>query len=380
MATRRSGGRWGLHTARDHPRCVPSRHGAQVPRGTTMHSSRSLLLALMATVAGGQRLGRRRSLDAIDLARLARRSETAARRRASTWDSMSLTSCRGWRTWARLGNGGKVDLRFRLDGQKLGTWAGFFVSGHIEWNYGGGVNQAAPGLNIIPVNIGLAYPSHNDSMFSLLFTQAFSPKTTLTFGLFNMFDAAARRPLVGGGGIDTFWNLAVGRAADEHHSALYLRHLTEHGDQRHRLIRPVRLRPARRAGPEHHWRTVRRRSHVQRHGHLPGDDRWRGRIPEPAPGVQHARRRRPEPAAPGGRTAAGIQGGTAGTSSIRSNSSCGQDGERSEAGLGSVRPAGLLRRQPECVQGALVTSAWGATTCWRTGSATAGVSCTLPTG
>ena len=45
-------------------------------------------------------------------------------------------------------------------------------------------------------------------MFSLLFTQAFSPTTALTFGLFNMFDAASRRPLVGGGGIDTFWNLA----------------------------------------------------------------------------------------------------------------------------------------------------------------------------
>ena len=46
-------------------------------------------------------------------------------------------------------------------------------------------------------------------MFSLPFTQAFSPTTTLTLGLFNMFDAASRRPLVGGGGIDSFWNLAM---------------------------------------------------------------------------------------------------------------------------------------------------------------------------
>jgi porin len=59
------------------------------------------------------------------------------------------------------------------------------------------------------VNTAQAYPSLNSSMFSLLFTQAFSPTTTLTAGLFNMFDAAARRPLVGGGGIDTFWNLAM---------------------------------------------------------------------------------------------------------------------------------------------------------------------------
>lgn len=108
--------------------------------------------------------------------------------------------------WA---NGGKADLRFRLDGQKLGLWPGFFVSSHIEYNYGSSVNQDAPGLNIIPINTALAYPSLNPSMFSLLFTQAFSQTTALTLGLFNMFDAAARRPLVGGGGIEGFWNLAI---------------------------------------------------------------------------------------------------------------------------------------------------------------------------
>lgn len=107
-------------------------------------------------------------------------------------------------------SGGKADLRIRLDGQKLGLWPGLFVSSHIEYNYGSTANQDAAGLNIIPINTALAYPSLNDSMFSLLFTQAFSTTTALTFGLFNMFDAAARRPMVGGGGIDTFWNLAVG--------------------------------------------------------------------------------------------------------------------------------------------------------------------------
>jgi porin len=108
-----------------------------------------------------------------------------------------------------LANGGKFDLRFRLDGEKLGLWRGFYVSSHIEYNYGSNVNQDAPGLNIIPINTALAYPSLNQSMFSLLFTQAFSPTTTLTLGLFNMFDAAARRPIYGGGGIEGFWNLAI---------------------------------------------------------------------------------------------------------------------------------------------------------------------------
>ena len=106
-------------------------------------------------------------------------------------------------------SGGKADLRFRLDGHKLGTWPGFFVTGHLEYNYGSNANKDARGLNIIPANTALAYPSLNSSMFSLLFTQAFSETTALTLGLFNMFDAAARTPLVGGGGIDTFWNLAI---------------------------------------------------------------------------------------------------------------------------------------------------------------------------
>ena len=108
--------------------------------------------------------------------------------------------------WA---NGGKVDFRFRLDGEKLGLWRGLFVSSHVEYNYGSNVNQDASGLNIIPINTALAYPSQNSSMFSLLFTQAFSPTTTLTLGLFNMFDAASRRPIYGGGGIEGFWNLAM---------------------------------------------------------------------------------------------------------------------------------------------------------------------------
>ena len=106
-------------------------------------------------------------------------------------------------------SGGKADLRFRLDGQKLGLWPGFFITGHAEYNYGSSANQDAAGLNIIAVNTASAFPSLNDSMISLLFTQAFSPTTTLTVGLFNMFDVASRRPLAGGGGIDTFWNLAL---------------------------------------------------------------------------------------------------------------------------------------------------------------------------
>ncbi len=40
-------------------------------------------------------------------------------------------------------------------------------------------------------------------------TQRFDPRTLLTLGKFNMLDAAARTPLVGGGGIDTFMNMGL---------------------------------------------------------------------------------------------------------------------------------------------------------------------------
>ncbi|MEO7851547.1 MAG: hypothetical protein ABIR94_04715 [Rubrivivax sp.] len=91
---------------------------------------------------------------------------------------------KGWPT------GGKFDFRFTLNGQKLGLWPGFFVTSHWEAHYGDGANQDAARLNIIPVNTALGYPSLNSSMISLLFTQAFSPTTALTLGLFNMFDVA----------------------------------------------------------------------------------------------------------------------------------------------------------------------------------------------
>jgi porin len=176
-----------------------------------MHSSRSLFLALLATVASGNawaddELWTRKTLLDVPGGPKQELAAKGVDLGIDLTDFMQALQNDGT-GWA---NGGKFDFRFRLDGQKLGTWPGFFVTGHWEYNYGSNVNQDAPGLNIIPINTALAYPSLNDSMISLLFTQAFSPTTALTFGLFNMFDAAARRPLVGGGGIDTFWNLAVG--------------------------------------------------------------------------------------------------------------------------------------------------------------------------
>ena len=130
-------------------------------------------------------------------------------------------------------------------------------------------------------------------MFSLLFTQAFSPTTALTFGLFNMFDAAARRPLVGGGGIDTFWNLAVAapltNITPPYIYGISLNTRTDIGsfglfiyDPRDAQNLNI-IRDLFQEGVTYSATAT-----------FPGDDRRPGRLPEPARGLQHARRRGPE--------------------------------------------------------------------------------------
>jgi len=107
-------------------------------------------------------------------------------------------------------SGGKGDILLALDGQKLGLWQGFFVHLHGEFVYGDDANLQEGG-GVIPVNTALAFPRLGDSdqELSLILTQQFDERTSLTLGKFNMLDAAARTPLLGGGGIDTFMNLGL---------------------------------------------------------------------------------------------------------------------------------------------------------------------------
>lgn len=64
--------------------------------------------------------------------------------------------------------------------------------------------------SIIPVNTSLAFPTLGGTTtdLSLSFTQKFSDAFSVSLGKFNMLDAAAKTPLMGGGGETTFWNTA----------------------------------------------------------------------------------------------------------------------------------------------------------------------------
>jgi porin len=105
--------------------------------------------------------------------------------------------------------GGKAIAKVAIDGAKAGLWDGFSVSLIGEYQWGKNVNGY--GGTLFPVNTALTFPQDGGSGgdLSLTFTQRFSPEFAVTVGKFNMVDFASRTPLLGGGGINTFWNACL---------------------------------------------------------------------------------------------------------------------------------------------------------------------------
>ncbi len=106
--------------------------------------------------------------------------------------------------------GGKGDLIVTLDGHKLGLWQGFYVNVHQEWVYGEDANSQGDG-SVFPVNTALGLPplGGSDRDTSVTVTQNFGRGLTVSAGKFNLLDAAAKTPLMGGGGLETFLNVAL---------------------------------------------------------------------------------------------------------------------------------------------------------------------------
>jgi porin len=105
--------------------------------------------------------------------------------------------------------GGKLDFKLGLASGPLGLWEGAFLNLHFEQVWGEDVNQQGDG-SIIPINTALAFPrlGGSDTNLSVTLTQVFDG-WSVTLGKFNMLDAAAATPLIGGGGTDTFQNLGL---------------------------------------------------------------------------------------------------------------------------------------------------------------------------
>ena len=119
----------------------------------------------------------------------------------------SLTSGSGDHSWR---HGAKGDLKVLLDSTRMGLWQGTIVSFHQEWNWGRDDNKSGAGV-LLPVNTAMAFPSlgGDNQNTSLNVTQNFGDMFSVSFGKFNMLDLASRTPILGGGGLDTFMNMAL---------------------------------------------------------------------------------------------------------------------------------------------------------------------------
>jgi porin len=106
---------------------------------------------------------------------------------------------------------GKFFPRLTLDGERLGGWKGFSLNAVGEITTGDSVNTVSGTGLIFPVNTALFGPADGKygGDLSLTATQRFGNRFAVTVGKFNMFEAASRQPIVGGGGIDGFWNLSL---------------------------------------------------------------------------------------------------------------------------------------------------------------------------
>lgn len=107
-------------------------------------------------------------------------------------------------------SGGKIDATLGIDGARVGLWEGLSISIHQEFVFGEDVNEQGDG-SLLPVNVALGFPrlGGQDAETSVVVTQVVNDRLTLSAGKFNMLDAAARTPLLGGGGINTFTHVGL---------------------------------------------------------------------------------------------------------------------------------------------------------------------------
>lgn len=107
--------------------------------------------------------------------------------------------------------GGKGDLLATIDGAKVGLWRGLYFSIHQEWLYGEDANAVGDG-SILALNTAMTFPRFggHDRDTSINITQDFGDGFTLSLGKFNLLEAVAKTPLIGGGGLDTFIHLGLG--------------------------------------------------------------------------------------------------------------------------------------------------------------------------
>jgi porin len=111
----------------------------------------------------------------------------------------------------RWAYGGKWDAQVRVDLSKIGFWDGLSVTAQGVANYGQSVNGI--GGSLLLVNTALFDPGIDGAdasdLMALYVTQKFSDLVSVRVGKLNFVEFARATPLRGGGGVDTFWNIAI---------------------------------------------------------------------------------------------------------------------------------------------------------------------------
>ena len=106
--------------------------------------------------------------------------------------------------------GGRGDLYVTADLARFGLWEGLSLNVHGEGVFGDDVLFNDDG-SLLPINTALAFPrlfGEDGDLSSVFFSQKLPAGMLLNVGKVDMLDMASRTPLLGGGGIFGFQNLA----------------------------------------------------------------------------------------------------------------------------------------------------------------------------
>ena len=89
------------------------------------------------------------------------------------------------------------------------------INAHPEFIYGKNVNNIGDGT-VLPTNTAMAFPENGDEGFdlSLYLKWKIGPAASLMAGKINVFDLVQQTPIIGGGGLEGFQNIALAAPPD----------------------------------------------------------------------------------------------------------------------------------------------------------------------
>jgi len=104
--------------------------------------------------------------------------------------------------------GGKIDAFLKIDSEKLGLWRGLNVFTQFEQYTGNTVNNITGTLLPVSAIQAFVQPKYYQNTLSLFVRQELNENLSVSAGKVNIMTLAAKTPILGGGGWETFLNRA----------------------------------------------------------------------------------------------------------------------------------------------------------------------------